>query len=59
VVVNGEGNHVQSLADPPNACVNRYLARYLATGALPSGTGIVSATCPALPPPRPDGKASP
>jgi hypothetical protein len=59
VVVKGEGNHVQSLADPPNACVNRYLARYLATGALPSGTGIVSATCPALPPPRPDGKASP
>jgi hypothetical protein len=33
--------------------VNGYLARYLATGALPAGTGAMAATCPALPPPPP------
>ncbi len=55
VVVEGGGNHGQSLAQPPNTCVNGYLNRYLATGALPSGTGLVSATCPALPPPTPAG----
>jgi hypothetical protein len=54
VVVTGGGNHGQSLASPPNTCVNGYLARYLATGALPSGTGAVAATCPALPPPPAD-----
>ena len=47
VVVEGGGNHGQSLATPPNACVNGYLNRYLATGALPGQTGLVSATCPA------------
>ncbi|HXJ27272.1 MAG TPA: alpha/beta hydrolase [Streptosporangiaceae bacterium] len=51
VVVTGGGNHGQSLANPANTCVNGYLARYLATGALPAGTGAVAATCPALPPP--------
>jgi len=51
VVVEGGGNHGQSLAQPPNTCVNGYLNRYLATGALPAGRGLVSATCPALPPP--------
>jgi pimeloyl-ACP methyl ester carboxylesterase len=54
VVVEGGGNHGQSLATPPNTCVNGYLNRYLATGALPSGAGLVNATCPALPPPPPD-----
>ena len=39
VVVVGGGNHGQSLAQPPNTCVNGYLNRYLATGALPSGAG--------------------
>ena len=53
VVVAGGGNHGQSLATPPNTCVNGYLNRYLATGALPSGAGLVNATCPALPPPSP------
>ena len=53
VVVTGGGNHGQSLASPPNTCVNGYLARYLATGALPDGTGAIAATCPALPPPPP------
>jgi pimeloyl-ACP methyl ester carboxylesterase len=53
VVVKGGGNHGQSLAQPPNTCVNGYLNRYLATGALPSGSGLVSATCPAVPAPAP------
>jgi pimeloyl-ACP methyl ester carboxylesterase len=52
VVVQGGGNHGQSLATPPNACVNAYLNRYLATGALPPAKpGLVNATCPALPAP--------
>jgi pimeloyl-ACP methyl ester carboxylesterase len=55
VVVEGGGNHGQSLASPPNSCVNGYLDRYLATGALPSRPGRVNATCPALPPPGPTG----
>jgi pimeloyl-ACP methyl ester carboxylesterase len=57
VVVKGGGNHGQSLASPPNACVNGYLNRYLATGALPEsgGPGAVNATCAALPDPPPGG----
>ncbi len=53
VVVAGGGNHGQSLAQPPNVCVNNYLNRYLATGALPQRPGLVNAVCPALPPPSP------
>jgi pimeloyl-ACP methyl ester carboxylesterase len=53
VVVTGGGNHGQSLATPPNTCVDGYLNRYLATGTLPSGRGLVSATCPAGPEPQP------
>jgi hypothetical protein len=53
VTVPGGGNHGQSLATPANACVNSYLNRYLATGALPAGPGLVSATCPAGPAPVP------
>ena len=55
VVVVGGGNHGQSLAQPPNTCVDGYLNRYLATGALPSRPGLVNATCPALPPPSATG----
>ena len=55
VVVEGGGNHGQSLSQPPNECVNRYLNRYLATGALPQHPGLVNATCPALPAPAPFG----
>ncbi len=55
VVVQGGGNHGQSLAVPPNSCVDGYLNRYLATGALPSAPGPVNATCPALPAPTPNG----
>jgi pimeloyl-ACP methyl ester carboxylesterase len=47
VVVSGGGNHVQSLQDPPNTCVDGYLNKYLGTGALPQGPGLVNATCPA------------
>jgi pimeloyl-ACP methyl ester carboxylesterase len=52
VVVEGSGNHGQSLASPPNQCVNGYLNRYLADGSLPAHPGLVNATCQALPPPN-------
>jgi pimeloyl-ACP methyl ester carboxylesterase len=55
VVVAGGGNHGQSLGDPPNTCVNGYLNRYLADGALPESPGPVNATCPNLPPPSTNG----
>jgi pimeloyl-ACP methyl ester carboxylesterase len=51
VVVLRGGNHGQALDQPPNTCVNGYLNRYLATGALPSRPGLVNAVCPATPPP--------
>jgi pimeloyl-ACP methyl ester carboxylesterase len=54
VVVEGGGNHGQSLSQPPNTCVNNYLNAYLATGALPQHPGLVNATCPALPAPSPN-----
>ncbi len=53
VVVEGGGNHGQSLSQPPDNCVQGYLNNYLATGALPQGTGLVSATCPAVANPTP------
>jgi pimeloyl-ACP methyl ester carboxylesterase len=55
VVVEGGGNHGQSLQEPPNLCVNNYVNAYLATGALPHRPGLVNATCPALPAPSPNG----
>jgi pimeloyl-ACP methyl ester carboxylesterase len=55
VVVEGGGNHGQSLAQPPNTCVNGFLNRYLANGALPGRPGQVNATCAPLPPPGPSG----
>jgi pimeloyl-ACP methyl ester carboxylesterase len=54
VVVEGSGNHGQSLADPPNTCVNSYLNNYLATGELPEHPGLVNATCPVGPDPTPN-----
>jgi len=53
VVVQGGGNHGQSLAAPPNSCVNNYLNQYLTSGALPEQPGLVNATCPAVPDPTP------
>jgi pimeloyl-ACP methyl ester carboxylesterase len=57
VVVQGGGNHGQSLSIPANGCVNGYLNRYLATGALPEsgGAGAVNASCAPLPDPAPGG----
>jgi pimeloyl-ACP methyl ester carboxylesterase len=53
VVVEGGGNHGQSLEQPSNSCVQGYLNGYLATGALPQAAGLVNATCPAVPAPAP------
>ncbi len=55
VVVEGGGNHGQSLEQPPNSCVQNYLNAYLSTGALPQKPGLVNATCPATPDPTPSG----
>jgi pimeloyl-ACP methyl ester carboxylesterase len=55
VVVLRGGNHGQSLAEPPNICVDGYLNRYLATGALPSRPGLVNAVCPPTRAPSPGG----
>ncbi len=57
VVVEGGGNHGQSLEDPPNSCVQGYVNAYLATGALPQAPGLVNATCPATPDPTPTNPA--
>jgi len=53
VVVEGGGNHGQSLASPSDSCVQGYVNSYLATGALPQAPGLVNATCPAVPDPTP------
>jgi pimeloyl-ACP methyl ester carboxylesterase len=53
VVVQGGGNHGQSMEQPSNSCVQGYLNAYLATGALPRAPGLVNATCPAVPAPTP------
>ena len=53
VVVEGGGNHGQSLEQPSNSCVQGYLNAYLGTGALPGAAGLVNATCPAVPEPTP------
>jgi pimeloyl-ACP methyl ester carboxylesterase len=53
VVVEGSGDHGQSLDQPSNSCVQGYLNAYLGTGALPGSAGLVNATCPAEPLPAP------
>jgi pimeloyl-ACP methyl ester carboxylesterase len=55
VVVEGSGNHGQSMEVPPDTCVQNYLNNYLATGALPEHPGLVNGTCPAVPDPTPSG----
>ena len=50
VVVEGGGNHGQSLEQPSDSCVQGYLNAYLGNGALPAAPGPVNATCPAVPP---------
>ncbi len=49
VVVEGGGNHGQSLESPPDTCVQNYLNSYLATGAVPEKPGLVNATCAPTP----------
>ncbi|WP_455351664.1 alpha/beta hydrolase [Streptomyces sp. SYSU K217416] len=53
VVEQGGGNHGISLSG--NACVDRYLADYLATGTVPRGAAgaAADAVCDALPEPKP------
>jgi hypothetical protein len=51
VVEVGGGNHGITLSG--NTCLDGYLARYLGTGALPTGHGLVNATCAKLPDPTP------
>jgi pimeloyl-ACP methyl ester carboxylesterase len=53
VVVEGGGNHGQSMEQPSDSCVQGYLNAYLGTGALPEAPGLVNATCPAVPAPIP------
>jgi pimeloyl-ACP methyl ester carboxylesterase len=53
VVVEGGGNHGQSLEDPADTCVDDYLNEYLATGSLPEKPGLVNATCSPAPDPTP------
>jgi pimeloyl-ACP methyl ester carboxylesterase len=53
VVVEGGGNHGQSLESPPDTCVQNYLNSYLATGAVPEKPGLVNATCAPTPDPSP------
>ncbi len=55
VVVEGGGNHGQSLTSPVDSCVMKYLNDYLSTGALPEAPGLVNATCPTPPNPSPGG----
>jgi pimeloyl-ACP methyl ester carboxylesterase len=55
VVVEGGGNHGQSLEQPADSCVQSYLNNYLATGSIPGGSGLVNATCPVVPDPTPGG----
>ncbi|MCX5199818.1 alpha/beta hydrolase [Streptomyces sp. NBC_00249] len=52
VVEEHGGNHIVSLR-PGNPCIDEYLARYLAAGALPRGGPGPDATCQALPDPEP------
>jgi pimeloyl-ACP methyl ester carboxylesterase len=53
VVVEGGGNHGQSLESPPDNCVQNYLNSYLASGAVPEQPGLVNATCAPTPDPTP------
>ncbi|MFI8929931.1 alpha/beta hydrolase [Streptomyces sp. NPDC053474] len=51
VVEWGGGNHGVTLSG--NACLDRYLAKYLDKGQVPSSGGEVDAVCKALPDPKP------
>jgi pimeloyl-ACP methyl ester carboxylesterase len=53
VVVEGGGNHGQSLESPANNCVQSYVNGYLDSGTLPDKAGLVNATCSPTPDPTP------
>jgi len=53
VVVEGGGNHGQSLESPADSCVDGYLNTYLADGTVPEKSGLVNATCAPVPDPTP------
>jgi pimeloyl-ACP methyl ester carboxylesterase len=55
VVVEGSGNHGQSMESPSDSCVQNYLNNYLSTGALPGHAGVVNATCPTVAEPSASG----
>jgi pimeloyl-ACP methyl ester carboxylesterase len=55
VVVQDGGNHGQSLASPPDDCVQNYLNSYLLSGSVPGKPGLVNATCAPVPDPTPGG----
>ncbi|MDQ0909747.1 pimeloyl-ACP methyl ester carboxylesterase [Streptomyces canus] len=51
VVEQGGGNHGISLSG--NACLDKYLAKYLTDGTVPRGHGTADAVCKKLPDPKP------
>jgi hypothetical protein len=53
VVVEGGGNHGQSLESPANNCVQNYVNGYLGAGTVPDKAGLVNATCSPTPDPAP------
>ncbi len=53
VVVEGGGNHGQSLESPANNCVQNYVNGYLDAGTVPDKAGLVNATCSPTPDPAP------
>jgi pimeloyl-ACP methyl ester carboxylesterase len=53
VVVEGGGNHGQSLESPSDSCVDSYLNNYLVGGTVPEKAGLVNATCAPVPDPTP------
>jgi len=55
VVVQGGGNHGQSLASPADECVQGYLTSYLLSGSVPERPGLVNATCAPVPDPTAGG----
>jgi pimeloyl-ACP methyl ester carboxylesterase len=51
VVEQGGGNHGISLSG--NACLDKYLVKYLTDGTVPRGSGVADAVCQKLPDPKP------
>ncbi|KUN21230.1 peptidase [Streptomyces antibioticus] len=56
VVEQGGGNHGISLSG--NACLDKYLVKYLTDGTVPRGSGVADAVCKKTPDPKPEAAAS-